>query len=584
MKINLCMIVKDNSEVKMLSNCLDTVQPYVDNVYITATGKEVDKIEKLCKDRKLNYSYFKWIDDFSAARNFNFSQSINADYILWLDADDLLVGGEYLRKVAEISLKGNIEAVMFNYWYTCSFKGEPTLENFIDIEIDQPRERLLKPNMFNWVGRLHESPIKQGPQAKTTLIRYSEELPIAVMHTASLIDAKNKMQRNLTIVEKQLADEGDNRDPRTLLHLIKIYAELDDVELWNKGLEYCNEYMEKSGWDEERAVCMEYKGQMLQLLGKNDEAIKCFHKAIEEFPFKPIFHLRLSNAYYVAKEYKKCEKWLDIAMQLDISETHATTTNVKGMKVLAAGLMFKLAWYVKKDIDLSLKAIKLLVQEDPSEMNQDTYNSLLDISDMNNACKNLDNYCKYLIDIGEEQLVNKVLYNSPISIQSQPFAIKLIQQTSKPRQWGENEICYFANFGGPHFNKWDGNSIKDGIGGSETAVIRLSEEWTKKGYKVTVFGDPEKPCVINGVTYVPWFYFNRKDNFNIVIQWRGTGLVGKIKTKKMFIDLHDVFNPADFDGKLKKIDKIFVKSKYHRNLAPNIPDNKFIICSNGINL
>lgn len=171
-----------------------------------------------------------------------------------------------------------------------------------------------------------------------------------------------------------------------------------------------------------------------------------------------------------------------------------------------------------------------------------------------------------------------------MSIQCQPFAIKMLQRTSKPRKWGEKEICYFANFGGKHFYTWDGNSINKGLGGSETAVIRLSEEWVKKGYKVTVFCDPEKPIVVNDVTYLPYYYFNRNDEFNIFIQWRGNALASKIKAKKFIIDLHDIFNGGDYTPEIMKhVDKVMVKSRYHRSNAPNIQDKQIVICSNGIN-
>ncbi len=33
---------------------------------------------------------FEWIDDFSAARNFSFSKA-SKDYIMWLDADDIIL-------------------------------------------------------------------------------------------------------------------------------------------------------------------------------------------------------------------------------------------------------------------------------------------------------------------------------------------------------------------------------------------------------------------------------------------------------------------------------------------------------------
>jgi glycosyltransferase involved in cell wall biosynthesis len=44
-------------------------------------------------------------------------------------------------------------------------------------------------------------------------------------------------------------------------------------------------------------------------------------------------------------------------------------------------------------------------------------------------------------------------------------------------------------------------------------------------------------------------------------------------------------NPLDFtEERLSKIDKLFVKTKYHRNLLPNIPDDKFVVIGNGITL
>jgi tetratricopeptide (TPR) repeat protein len=585
MKINLAMIVKDDSEVKILTRCLDTIQEFVDGVYITATGEKVSEIEKLCKKRKFNYSYFKWCDDFSKARNFNFSQVGKCDYILWLDADDLFVGGEYLKEVAKTAQKTGKDGVMLTYWYACNFKGEPSLESFIDVEVQHPRERLLRPGTVEWRGRLHETPIRsEGSKDNYSYLKYSEKTPIAVMHTATLQDSLGKMNRNKSILEKQLVDEGDNPDPRTLLHLVKIYADLNSPELWKRGIEFCDKYMEKSGWDEERGVCMEYKGQLHQLLGDNDKAILDYHRSIVEYPHQPMSYLRLATAYYNRGQYRNAEIWLNHAMMIDLDSVGSTVVNFKGLKVLTSELMFKLAWNVKKDIDMAVKASDLLVKETPTDEVITNHEFLLNVQDMNNACKNLDKYCQYLMSIDQGNLIPKILYNSPMAIQSQPFAIKLLRHNVKPRKWGDNEICYFANFGSKHFNNWDGNSINKGLGGSETAVIRLSEEWTKKGYKVTVFGDPEKPIQVNGVTYLPWYYFNHKDEFNIFINWRSYMCAGKVKAKKFFIDLHDIFHGGDYTPEiLKHIDKVMVKSRYHRSNAPNIPDNQITIISNGIN-
>ena len=161
--------------------------------------------------------------------------------------------------------------------------------------------------------------------------------------------------------------------------------------------------------------------------------------------------------------------------------------------------------------------------------------------------------------------------------------IKLYNRYKEPKVWGENEVCYYATFGREHFERWGPSSLEKGIGGSETAVIRLSQEWAKLGYKVTVYGDPgQEMGEYDGVTWLPYYKFNPRDKFNIFIQWRDTSLANKISAKKFLVDLHDIYFPQTFEGKLDAIDSIMVKSEYQRDLGEGIPKEKFTIISNGI--
>ena len=59
-------------------------------------------------------------------------------------------------------------------------------------------------------------------------------------------------------------------------------------------------------------------------------------------------------------------------------------------------------------------------------------------------------------------------------------------------------------------------------------------------------------------------------------------MANKVVSKKFLVDLHDVWSEKDYLEHLDNIDKFLVKSKYHRELAPNIPDSKFTIISNGL--
>lgn len=589
MKLAAALIVKDDSEIDGLNKALDSIQPFVDDVYVTSTGTQVKKIKYWCDKRGVNYSHFKWCDDFGAARNFNFKQvSDDTDFIFWMDADDILIGGEKLKEVAQVAKDNHKDVVFFTYWYGCSFDGDPSPATLKEVMMEHNRERLIKPGTITWKKRLHETPIPVNGQ-KNNYTKYlydPKDRPVVVMHTSRDTDLEEKMNRNKRILELELHDERmlpGGADPRTLLYLMKIYAEMEDKKLWLEAIEMGKEYLTKSGWDEERAASWENMGKCYFKLYKFQEAAECFHNAIREWPFQPLIYLQLAETYYNLKNYSFAEYWMNKGAEMDIDNKGSNLTNLKAMKIKLTDLMVKLNFYAKRDTKKALSAAKLLFEEAPNQAHADQVIFLDNLDQLNDACQNVDKLAQYLDSIGEKKAIIPILDALPEGITKQPFAQKMRHVYTEPRVWGKKEICYFANFGAAHFEKWDMSSLKTGIGGSETAVLELSKHWTKLGYKVTVYGDPFSVGIVEGVNFLPWYYFNSRDSFNIFIQWRVPNLAGKVKCRKFLVDLHDIFASIDYDEeKLRQIDKIMVKSNYHRNLAPNIPDDKFAIVGNGI--
>lgn len=590
MKIAAALIIKDDSELELLWKATDSLVRHVDAIYITATGKQVQGIKEFCAIRGYHYSYFKWKNDFAAARNFNFSQvPKDYDFIFWMDTDDVLIGGEMLREVAQKAQNNGKDIVFFTYWYGCAFEGEATPGNLKEVLMEQMRERLLKPGVTTWKGRLHETPVPvSGAKNNYTTYPYDQtERPLVIMHTSPDDVLGEKMERNQKLLELQLEDERKREvgaDPRTLLYLMKIYAEKDDPKLWPVVVQYGEEYLEKSGWDEERATCYEQMGIAWSKLGDTKKAISCYHAAIQEWPHQPLIQIRLATAYFNIRDYKSAEYWMKVAAEMDIDNAGSNLTNIKAMKLMYSELLLKLNYNARKDTKKALEAARLVYQESPTKEHAEQVAFLEDVNNLNDACGHFDKLALYLDSIGETEKIVPLLELLPQAISSQPFGMRLRNKFSKPRIWADNEICYFANFGAKHFEPWSGKSLSKGIGGSETAVIELSRQWAKMGYKVTVYGDPEGDMgEIDGVTYLPWFHFNPRDSFNIVVQWRVPNLAGKIKARKFLVDLHDIFAGADYDEeRLRNIDKIMVKSQYHRSLAPELPDDKFMIVGNGI--
>ena len=85
-RLTLCMIVRDEQE--RLGHCLDSVQGLVDEIVVVDTGS-VDGTVALAESYSARMGSFSWCDDWAAARNVSLALA-TGDWILWLDADDIM--------------------------------------------------------------------------------------------------------------------------------------------------------------------------------------------------------------------------------------------------------------------------------------------------------------------------------------------------------------------------------------------------------------------------------------------------------------------------------------------------------------
>ena len=93
------MIVKN--EEKVLAKCLSSARPWVGEIIVVDTGSS-DNTIAIAKEYGAKVSQITWENDFSAARNASFSKA-TGDWILWLDADDILPEstGKALRSLVD---------------------------------------------------------------------------------------------------------------------------------------------------------------------------------------------------------------------------------------------------------------------------------------------------------------------------------------------------------------------------------------------------------------------------------------------------------------------------------------------------
>ena len=143
------MIVKNEEAV--LERCLKSIKNFVDEIIVVDTGS-TDNTKKIAKKFTNKIFDFVWCDDFSSARNFA-AQKANCEYIIWLDADDV-VPQKTLKQL--INLKPKLSADVYMLKYDIAFlNGKPTFSYY--------RERIIK-NCKNcvWQGAVHECIVPFG--------------------------------------------------------------------------------------------------------------------------------------------------------------------------------------------------------------------------------------------------------------------------------------------------------------------------------------------------------------------------------------------------------------------------------------
>lgn len=189
--ISLCMIVRNEEAV--LARCLSSVSDIVDEIIIVDTGS-TDRTMEIARSFGAKIYEKPWTDHFAEARNASFDKAA-MDYILWLDADDVI---DPENKEAFIALKetldDTVDAVMMRYHVAFDVCGQPTYTFY--------RERLLqRAHGFRWLGRVHEAIVTDG-----IVIRSQ----IAIRHEKK---EQGTPDRNLRIYEKMIA-EGEVLEPR----------------------------------------------------------------------------------------------------------------------------------------------------------------------------------------------------------------------------------------------------------------------------------------------------------------------------------------------------------------------------------
>ncbi|WP_349254191.1 glycosyltransferase [Paenibacillus sp. RC67] len=244
--VSLCMIVKN--EEQTLDRCLSSVKGLVDEIIIVDTGSE-DRTKEIAGRYTDRLFDFTWVHDFARARNYAFSQATQ-DYILWLDADDVVQphDAEKLQRLLS-AVQWDTDAVSMNYNIAFNEYGQVT--------VSSRRNRLVKrEKRFQWIGPVHEYLNVYGNIVASD---------ISITH-----DRLHKnSSRNLNIYETRLA-AGEAFNARDLYYFAN---ELADHEQWERAIEQYEQFLKHTdGWVEDKIRACGRMADSFHNLGNIQEA------------------------------------------------------------------------------------------------------------------------------------------------------------------------------------------------------------------------------------------------------------------------------------------------------------------------
>jgi glycosyltransferase involved in cell wall biosynthesis len=233
--LSLCMIVKDEQEV--IHRCLSSIAHLADEIIIADTGSSDDTVA-ICQQFTTHIYSFTWQQDFALARNFAFSKA-TGDYILWLDADDV-IDPEHHAALLDLKNRLSVDVYFLPYNYSQDEYGQSTCTLY--------RERILKNDgTFQWKYPVHE--VIQNTHGRT---ERRENIP--VRHARTHSGMEQDKGRNLDILQHAVQREEYVNEARVWCYLGR---ELHDHQRFGEAIAAFERFLLfPHTWQEDRMIAL----------------------------------------------------------------------------------------------------------------------------------------------------------------------------------------------------------------------------------------------------------------------------------------------------------------------------------------
>jgi len=535
--VSACLIVKDDPRVVQ---ALTSIRAHVDEIVVVDTGRSMDEwpteedqlyyeglADKLQVFKECNFPDGD-IADFSAARNRSFELATH-DTVMWLDADDEVVGLEHLQDAiawCEREAAGRPWRARFPYEYEYDEQG-------VCITM-QSRERIVAPKAaFHWVRRVHEGLTAKQP---TGWITIHPPFPIIWKHRAKGSESKEHNRRNLRILRDVAKLAPDDIDAKTAFDLgVAQYRNGDHLAAIH-SLAWC---ADRSDWTEEKLLACMHLVELYSFYPGTERAEAWALRAVDTCPEWPDGYFALAKIAFSAAEKhgaderRQLERAAHYAAQgLACAEPDALGT--RNPQDRARNIPWILHESLRRLGRLSeaLCAIRLCTDDNPQ--------------------------------------------------------VRLRQRDLEFETGERRATIDIAIVCGESPERFDPLTVATkGIGGSETAVIEVAKRLVTGGARVRIFCECENPGLYDEVEYHSMSDLAAVESCELLIAWRKATLLELLPARVKWLWCHDK-EPnyyTKWAGQLA--DRVLVLSEWHKqHMAELFPELAFKLCvtRNGIDL
>lgn len=516
-------------------------------------------------------NYSAAISDFGHARKFVMDH-VKTKYAMWLDTDDILVGADKMPEVMDkiVGDDRGIDSATMQYVYARDTDNDPTLIHW--------RHRIVQPKHFKWFPFLHEELI-----ANTDII--SAPIPPDLVHVEHLGAKEEKVClakdiRNLGILTYHKEKQGKLEARMTK----SIGQALRGVKRYADAIKHYEEHIAESDWDEDVYHSWMMISECYRHMNMSVESEAADHKAMALIPFYPNAYASLASTCLHTGRMDRALYWAQRGLECKIvpEEFGWNPTAIK-LGLLSAKF---LCLYEGKDYENAWKVMQEIDQEFPNkkkEFEEARKNAYYKFKQLE-LSRHLGELVIQNKREGQEEKNDLLLKAAPRIVLQHP-SLSWVNRKQPPED--KESLAIVCP---PSAVQFGPDSLKDGIGGSEEAVILLAPELAKQNYYTDVFADgPGSGTVgVNGAAY-RWYEHDAlrgELKYDHLIHWRSLrGLEEKYENGKQYLWLHDIQMPAAWKKHhIENVDKVFFLSKYHREITSWVPDDKAVITRNGISL